>query len=108
MKHMIHIVTTYRRTYGTHGESNCCSHLGWVPREKVHVYDAVLQHAKLLLNLPRPSKSGVSEEDDEFVLQVQANILPVRALKTYYMGVWSYFYPAPQARSCPGPLGTLV
>ena len=60
------------------------------PSEKVHVYDAVLQHAKSLLNLPRPSESGSSEEDDEFVLQVQANILRLRALKTYYMG-WSYF-----------------
>ncbi len=58
------------------------------PSEKVHVYDAVLQHAKSLLNLPRPSET--SEEDDEFVLQVQANILRLRALKTYYMG-WSYF-----------------
>jgi len=62
------------------------------PSEKVHVYDAVLQHAKSLLNLPRPSDdgSGISEEDDEFVLQVQANILRLRALKTYHMG-WSYF-----------------
>lgn len=63
------------------------------PAEKVHVYDAVLQHAKSLLNLPRPTESetgAVSEEDDEFVLQVQANILRLRALKTYFMG-WSYF-----------------
>ena len=59
------------------------------PSEKVHVYDAVLQHAKSLLNLPRPSEM-TSEEDDEFILQVQANILRLRALKTYYMG-WSYF-----------------
>ena len=61
------------------------------PPEKVHVYDAVLQHAKSLLNLPRPTDGGVaSEEDDEFVLQVQANILRLRALKTYHMG-WSYY-----------------
>lgn len=60
------------------------------PSEKVHVYDAVLQHAKSLLNLPRPSETAASEEDDEFVLQAQANILRLRALKTYYMG-WSYF-----------------
>lgn len=63
------------------------------PSEKVHVYDAVLQHAKSLLILPRPSDSesgGGSEEDDEFVLQVQANILRLRALKTYHMG-WSYY-----------------
>lgn len=60
------------------------------PSEKVHVYDAVLQHAKSLLNLPRPTEAGTSDEDDEFVLQVQANILRLRALKTYYMG-WSYF-----------------
>jgi hypothetical protein len=64
------------------------------PSEKVHVYDAVLQHAKSLLNLPRPTDGGsggvASEEDDEFVLQVQANIVRLRALKTYHMG-WSYF-----------------
>jgi len=62
------------------------------PSEKVHVYDAILQHAKSLLNLPKPnSETGTAnDEDDEFILQVQANILRLRALKTYYMG-WSYY-----------------
>merc|ERR1712238_181149 len=59
--------------------------------EKVHVYDAVLKHAKSLLNLPGSdtSRAGV-EEDDEFILQVQANILRLRALKVYHMG-WYYY-----------------
>mmetsp|Transcript_26180 Transcript_26180/g.71828 ORF Transcript_26180/g.71828 Transcript_26180/m.71828 type:complete len:668 (-) Transcript_26180:157-2160(-) len=62
------------------------------PAEKVHVCDAVLQHAKSLLNLPRPGDGAgaASNEDDEFVLQVQANILRLRALKTYHMG-WCYY-----------------
>jgi len=61
------------------------------PSEKVHVYDAVLKHAKSLLELPRPRDDGEApDEDDEFILQVQANILRLRALKTYHMG-WSYF-----------------
>jgi len=59
--------------------------------EKVHVYDAVLKHAKSLLNLPGSDTGRVgAEEDDEFILQVQANILRLRALKTFYMG-WYYY-----------------
>ena len=62
--------------------------------EKVHVYDAILQHAKSLLNLPQPEDGsgggGSANEDDEFILQVQANILRLRALKTYHMG-WCYY-----------------
>eukprot|EP00536_Pseudo-nitzschia_multiseries_P015386 jgi/Psemu1/262897/estExt_Genewise1Plus.C_8750009 len=60
------------------------------PAEKVHVYDAVLQHAKSLLNMPRPGDGANDDEDDEFVLQIQANILRLRALKTYHMG-WCYY-----------------
>mmetsp|Transcript_13942 Transcript_13942/g.29372 ORF Transcript_13942/g.29372 Transcript_13942/m.29372 type:complete len:595 (-) Transcript_13942:435-2219(-) len=62
------------------------------PAEKVHVYDAILQHAKSLLNLPQPEdgSGGGANEDDEFILQVQANILRLRALKTYHMG-WCYY-----------------
>ena len=59
------------------------------PAERVHVYDAVLQHAKSLMNLPGSDGAG-TEEDDEFILQVQANILRLRALKTYHMG-WCYY-----------------
>jgi hypothetical protein len=61
------------------------------PAEKVHIYDALLQHAKSLLSLPRPDQEGgTAVEDDEFALQVQANILRLRALKTYNMG-WFYY-----------------
>ena len=58
--------------------------------ERVHVYDALLQHAKSLLQLPRPSSSDGEEEEDEFALQVQANVLRLRALKTYHMA-WYYY-----------------
>jgi hypothetical protein len=58
------------------------------PSEKVHVYDLLLQHAKSLLSLPRPGQQQI--EEDEFVLQVQANILRLRALKTFQMG-WFYY-----------------
>lgn len=54
--------------------------------ERVHVYDALLQHAQSLLQLPRPDQN----EDDEFALQAQANILRLRAFKTYHMA-WYYF-----------------
>lgn len=60
--------------------------------EKVHVYDALLQHAQTLLDLPRPSND--EEEEDEFALQAQANILRLRAMKTYHMA-W-YYYERPQ------------
>jgi beta-phosphoglucomutase-like phosphatase (HAD superfamily) len=63
------------------------------PAEKVHIYDALLKHAKSLLALPRPDQQdgGIEEEDDdEFALQIQANILRLRALKTYNMG-WFYY-----------------
>lgn len=66
--------------------------------ERVHIYDTLLQHAKSLLNLPRPGQDetgvgGAADlEDDEFGLQVQANILRLRALKTYHMG-WVYYRP---------------
>jgi hypothetical protein len=64
--------------------------------ERVHIYDALLQHAKTLLQLPRPEDE--EEEDDEFALQAQANILRLRALKTYHMA-WYYFQ---ELRNCQG------
>ena len=78
-----------------HTENLLATDNGMGPAEKVHVYDAVLQHARSLLNLPRPGGNvsgggGGAEEDDEFVLQAQANILRLRALKTYHMG-WCYY-----------------
>lgn len=63
--------------------------------ERVHIYDALLQHTKTLLQLPRPqSQQGASvvvdEEEDEFALQAQANMLRLRACKTYHMA-WFYY-----------------
>lgn len=55
--------------------------------ERVHIYDALLQHAKSLLQIPRAPDQN---EDDEFALQAQANILRLRALKTYHMA-WHYY-----------------
>lgn len=64
--------------------------------ERVHVYDALLQHAQSLLNLPRPQADGnfTAEEEDEFSLQVQANVLRLRSLKSYHMA-W-YYYEKPR------------
>ena len=50
--------------------------------ERVHVYDALLQHAQKLLQLPS------EEEDDEFALQAQANILRLRALKSFHVAMY--------------------
>jgi hypothetical protein len=60
--------------------------------ERVHVYESLLQHAKSLLELPRPNDDP--EEEDEFALQVQANRLRLRALKCYHMA-W-YYYQQPR------------
>lgn len=61
------------------------------PAGKVHVYDSLLQHARSLLALPRPGDgNSAAAEEDEFALQVQANILRLRALKSFQMG-WYYF-----------------
>ena len=64
--------------------------------ERVHVYDALLQHANTLLALPKVRASIDGEdtaddsEEDEFALQVQANCLRLRAFKCYHMG-WYYY-----------------
>lgn len=61
--------------------------------ERVHIYDALLQHAKSILALPRPGQDegGVADtEEDEFGLQAQANILRLRALITFSMGFVYY------------------
>jgi hypothetical protein len=63
--------------------------------ERVHIYDALLQHAQSLLNLPRPGHTNAGEEEeDEFALQGQANVLRLRALKAYHMA-W-YYYEKPK------------
>mmetsp|Transcript_41145 Transcript_41145/g.63392 ORF Transcript_41145/g.63392 Transcript_41145/m.63392 type:complete len:612 (+) Transcript_41145:140-1975(+) len=56
--------------------------------ERVHVYDALLQHANSLLSLPKADEDD--DDEDEFALQVQANCLRLRALKCYHMG-WYYY-----------------
>lgn len=79
-----------------HTEGLLVAGTGMSPAERVHVYDSLLAHAKSLLNLPRPGRDegggAAAEEDDEFTLQVQANILRLRAHKTYHMG-WAYYRP---------------
>jgi hypothetical protein len=56
--------------------------------ERVHVYDALLQHANSLLSLPKADEDD--DDEDEFALQVQANCLRLRALKCYHMA-WYYY-----------------
>lgn len=55
--------------------------------EIAHLYDALLQDAKSIVSLP----GGGSVEDgdnleDEFVLEANANVLRIRALRSYYIG----------------------
>ena len=59
--------------------------------ERVHVYDTLLKHAQGLLLLPRAKgEDGEEEEEDEFALQAQANMLRIKALKCYHMGMYYY------------------
>ena len=60
------------------------------PAERVHVYDALLQHNKVLLDLAKPGSLLVDDldDDDEFALQAQANHLRLRAFKAYYMSLY--------------------
>ena len=60
--------------------------------ERVHVYHALLQHAQSLLNLPLPQEDNnfAEDEEDEFSLQIQANVLRLRALKAFHMA-WYYY-----------------
>jgi hypothetical protein len=61
--------------------------------ERAHLYDSLLQHAKSLLQLPRPTTQdggGGGEEEDEFALQAQATILRIRAFKSFHMAMYYY------------------
>jgi hypothetical protein len=58
--------------------------------ERAHLYDSLLQHAKSLLQLPRPTQDGSGEEEDEFALQAQATILRIRAFKSFHMAMYYY------------------
>ena len=55
--------------------------------EIAHLYDALLQDAKSIVHLPG---GGSAEEgdnlEDEFVLEANANVLRIRALRSYYIG----------------------
>jgi hypothetical protein len=63
--------------------------------ERVHVYESLLQMAKSLSQeTVTTTTNNDQEEEDEFALQVQANILRLRALKTYHMA-W-YYYQQPR------------
>ncbi len=56
--------------------------------EIVHVYDALLQNARAILTLPSSSSSSgknAEQEEDEFWLQANANVLRIRAFRCYYL-----------------------
>jgi hypothetical protein len=62
--------------------------------ERVHVYESLLQHAKSLLELNHgDSNTNDNDDEDEFALQTQANILRLRANKTYHMAMYYYQQP---------------
>mmetsp|Transcript_7522 Transcript_7522/g.15704 ORF Transcript_7522/g.15704 Transcript_7522/m.15704 type:complete len:713 (+) Transcript_7522:130-2268(+) len=52
-----------------------------------HLYDALLQDARSVAQLPggSPDGSGAEEDEDEFVLEANANVLRLRALRCYYV-----------------------
>ena len=57
-----------------------------------HLYDALLQDARVVVNLPGGG-DGTLEEDggaelveDEFMLEASAHVLRIRALRCYYLG----------------------
>ena len=52
-----------------------------------HLYDALLQDARSGAQLPGGSTdgSGAVDEEDEFVLEANANVLRLRALRCYYV-----------------------
>ena len=61
-----------------------------------HLYDTLLQDARSVCSLPGGSSSSndvgeggedTQEEDDEFILEANANILRIRALRCYYIGL---------------------
>ena len=54
--------------------------------EIAHLYDALLQDAKVIVRLPGGSAEDGGEVEDEFVLEANANVLRIRALRCYYIG----------------------
>mmetsp|Transcript_14834 Transcript_14834/g.14286 ORF Transcript_14834/g.14286 Transcript_14834/m.14286 type:complete len:688 (-) Transcript_14834:292-2355(-) len=57
-----------------------------------HLYDALMQDARAIVNLPgggdSPSEDqgGMEQVEDEFVLEANAHVLRIRALRCYYLG----------------------
>jgi signal recognition particle subunit SRP68 len=59
--------------------------------EICHLYDALLQDARAVVGLPGGPKSSTDDdthqdEEDEFVLEANAHVLRIRALRCYYIG----------------------
>ena len=55
--------------------------------EIAHLYDALLQDAKSVVRLPGGKVEDIDDDlEDEFILQANANVLRIRALRCYYIG----------------------
>ena len=54
-------------------------------QEIARLYDSLLQDARAATDLPGSGSDG-DEEEDEFVLEANANVLRIRALRCYYIG----------------------
>ncbi len=58
--------------------------------EIAHLYDALLQNARAVVALPGGGGDDSHDEDldfeDEFLLEANANVLRIRALRCYYVG----------------------
>jgi len=50
-----------------------------------HLYDSLLQDARSVATLPGGPEEDEDEDEDEFVLEANANILRIRALRSHYM-----------------------
>jgi len=53
--------------------------------EIAHLYDALLQDARAVMNLPGSATEDGVDEEDEFSLEANANILRIRAFRCYYI-----------------------
>ncbi len=54
--------------------------------EIAHLYDGLLQDAKAIVSLPGIKLDEEEDVEDEFILQANANVLRIRALRCYYVG----------------------
>lgn len=53
--------------------------------EIAHLYDALLQDARAVMSLPGSATDVSAEEEDEFSLEANANLLRIRAFRCYYI-----------------------